>query len=69
MSIADVKFRWIEFLQNILNRRRSKRRGSQLTRANLVRERSIRLLQNRYGYTKEKATAELNKYYSKAQLY
>jgi hypothetical protein len=68
MIIADIQLRWIEFLQYILNRR-SKRRGSQFTRVNLVRERSISLLQIRYGYTKEKATSELNKYYSKARLY
>jgi hypothetical protein len=68
MIIADIQLRWIEYLQNILNRR-SKRRGGQLTRVNLVRERSISLLQSRYGYTKEKAISELDKYYSKAQLY
>jgi len=68
MIIADLKLRWIEFRQRILNRQ-SKRRGVQLARVDLARERSISLLQKRYGYSREKATSELDKYYSKAQLY
>ena len=68
MTIADIRFRWNEFFQNILNRK-SKRYSIQLARGDLARERSIRLLQNRYGYSKEQAKSELSKHYSKAKLY
>lgn len=67
MIIATIELKWNEFRQNILNRR-NKRRNDQLNRVNSVRERSIKLLQQRYGYTKEKATSELKKHYSKTWL-
>ena len=59
--------KWVEFRWNVLNWR-NKRRKEQLIKANSVHERSIRILQNRYGYTKEQATYELNKHYSRAWL-
>ena len=59
--------KWNEFRWKVFNWR-SKRRKEQLIKANSVHERSIRILQNRYGYTKEQATDELNKHYSKAWL-
>ena len=68
MTIAGLKLKWIEFRQKSFNWR-SKRSSVQLVKVNLVRERSIRLLQSRYGYTREKATFELNNYYPKARLY
>ena len=68
MKITDVKSLWIEIHQNILTRK-SKRQSTQLARVDLSRERSIKILQNRYGYSKEQAKSELSKHYSKAQLY
>ena len=68
MITADVQLRWIEFRQYILNWQ-SKRQSNQLAQVNLVRERSINILQNRYGYSKEQAKSELIKHYSKALLY
>jgi hypothetical protein len=68
MITADVQLRWIEFRQYILNWQ-SKRQSNQLAQVNLVRERSINILQNRYGYSKEQAKSELSKHYSKALLY
>lgn len=67
MIIATIELKWNEFRQNILNQR-NKRRNDQLSRVNSIRERSIKLLQQRYGYTKEKADSELKKHYSKTWL-
>ena len=46
----------------------SKRRNDQLIKVNSVRERSIIILQKRYGYTREEATYQLDKYYSRTWL-
>jgi uncharacterized protein YjbJ (UPF0337 family) len=46
-----------------------KRSADQTTKANSKREQSIGILQKRYGYTKEKATSELDEYYPKAKLW
>ena len=56
-----------EIRQKIINWQ-EKRRDDQLTKFNRVHERSISILQKRYGYTREKATSELIKHYSKAWL-
>ncbi len=45
-----------------------KRRDDQLIKANSKRELFIGILQKRYGYTKEKATSELDEHYPKARL-
>jgi uncharacterized protein YjbJ (UPF0337 family) len=45
-----------------------KRSDNQISKANSEREQSIGLLQKRYGYTKEKATSELDEHYPKARL-
>ena len=45
-----------------------KRSDDQLTKANSKRELFIGVLQKRYGYTKEKATFELDEHYPKARL-
>jgi hypothetical protein len=46
-----------------------KRNDDRLVKANNKRAQSIGILQKRYGYTKEKATSELDKHYPKARLY
>jgi len=45
-----------------------KRGDNQLVKANNKREQYIGILQKRYGYTKEKATTELDDHYPKARL-
>jgi hypothetical protein len=45
-----------------------KRNNNQITKANSKREQYIGILQKRYGYTKEKATSELDEHYPKARL-
>jgi len=67
MKIAIIELRWDEFRQEIINWW-NQRRSDQLARVERAQERSIRILQNRYGYTREKAKSELSKHYSKARL-
>ena len=45
-----------------------KRRDDRSIKANSKREESIRILQKRYGYTKEEAISELDEHYPKARL-
>jgi 3-isopropylmalate dehydratase small subunit len=59
--------KWNEFRRNILNGW-NKRRNDQLIKVNSARERSISILQERYGYSREQAIYQLDKYYSKAWL-
>ena len=67
MKIAVIESNWDEFRRKVLTWWQ-KARNDQLIKANSVRERSIRILQNRYGYTKDQATSELDKHYSKTWL-
>ena len=67
MTIAGIKLKWDGFPWKFLNWR-NKRRHAHLMTVNSVRERSISILQKRYGYNREQATYQLDKYYSKAWL-
>ena len=62
-----LESRWDAFRQKIINSQ-NKHRKDQLTKVDRARERSISILQKRYGYTREKAIDELNKHYSSAWL-
>ncbi|HEX5941402.1 MAG TPA: hypothetical protein VFY66_03955 [Anaerolineales bacterium] len=53
--------------QTIINWQ-EKRHNDQIIKFNTVHERSISILQKRYGYTREQATSQLIKHYSKAWL-
>jgi len=67
MKTPVIESNWDEFRRKVLTWWQ-KPRNDQLLKANSVRERSIRILQNRYGYTKDQATSELDKHYSKTWL-
>ncbi|HSL43741.1 MAG TPA: hypothetical protein VK897_09940 [Anaerolineales bacterium] len=62
-----VDTRWYEFRRKVLDWR-NKRRNDQFDKVSLVHERSISILQNRYGYSREEAIYQLENYYSKAWL-
>jgi hypothetical protein len=67
MTIASVDFKWFQFRQRIAhwqNRHRSDRNA----RVDHARERSIRILQKRYGFDRDQAISELDRHYSKAHL-
>lgn len=62
--ISDVvKINWI-----VIRKWWKKRNDDQLTKIDSKREHNIGILQKRYGYTKEEATFQLDKYYTKAKL-
>jgi hypothetical protein len=67
MIIAGIEIKWDGVPWKILNWR-NKRHNDHLTKVNSMREHSIRILQNRYGYSREGAIYQLDKYYSKAWL-
>jgi hypothetical protein len=67
MKIPVIESNWDEFRRKVLTWWQ-KPRNDQLLKANSLRERSIRILQNRYGYTQDQATEELDKHYSKTWL-
>ena len=58
-----LESKWDAFRRKIIDSR-NKRREDQLIKVNSVRERSIKILQKRYGYTREKAMDELDTHYS-----
>ena len=62
-----TELKWFQFYQRITDWR-IKRHEDQLAILDRAEERSIRILQKRYGYTKEQAKYQLHKYYSKAWL-
>jgi hypothetical protein len=67
MNFAMIGLRWDEFRHQVLNRW-NQRRESRFILMNSLRERSISILQKRYGYTREEATSQLDKHYSRAWL-
>lgn len=67
MKIAWIELKWDEFPWKFLNWQ-NKRRHAPLMTENSVRERSISILQRRYGYNREEAIYQLDKYYSRARL-
>ena len=67
MIITAVQLRWYEFRQNFIDGW-NKRRADRFTKVNNMRERSISILQKRYGYGREEAIDQLDKHYSAAWL-
>ena len=62
-----LKSKWDEFRGKVLSAQ-NKRSHDQFIKVNDVRERAIGILQHRYGYTREQAIYQLDKYYSRARL-
>jgi hypothetical protein len=67
MTIYSVDVKWFQVRQRIINWQ-NRHRSDQNVRVDPARERSISILQKRYGFDREKATSELDRYYSKARL-
>jgi hypothetical protein len=67
MITTVVQLKWTEFRRNLINGW-NKRRNDQFTKVNGVRERSISILQKRYGYSREEAIYQLDKHYSMTWL-
>lgn len=67
MTNASNKLKWDDFYRNVFHGW-NKRRNGQATKVDTAREQSISILQKRYGYTREEAVYQLDKYYSRAWL-
>jgi hypothetical protein len=67
MKIAGIEIKWEEFRQKVFYGW-NKRRNDQFIKVSSVRERSISILQKRYGYTREQAIFELDNHYPRAWL-
>jgi hypothetical protein len=67
MKNSAIESNWGKFRRNVLSWLNN-RRDDQLIKVNSVRERSISILQKRYGYTREEALSQLEKHYSRAWL-
>jgi hypothetical protein len=67
MSIVRADLKWFQFSQRISNWQ-NRHRTAESARNDLARERSISILQNRYGFDRDKAISELDGRYSKARL-
>ena len=67
MKIVDAELKWFQFRERLMNWQK-RLREHQLDAVERSEERSVSILQKRYGYTRAQATAELRKHYSKARL-
>lgn len=67
MKTAVAELKWFQFRERMIDWRK-KRDELHLAAVERSEERSVRILQKRYGYTREQATTELRKHYSKARL-
>ena len=67
MTIEVVEGKWENFFSEIRTRL-DKRSDNQLSRDGIKREQFVGILQERYGYTKEKAEAEMSAHYSEIIL-
>ena len=67
MSNAVIELKGHGFLRKFLIWQKN-RHSDQVTKVNSAREHSISRLQQRYGYTREQATYQLDKHYPMAWL-
>ena len=67
VTIAMNDLKWYQFRKKVINWQ-NKRRSDQNSRVDHDRERSISVLQKRYGFDRDKAISELDRYYSRARL-
>ena len=67
MKTVVPELKWFQFRERIIDWQK-KLGDDQLAALERSEERSVNILRKRYGYTKEQATSQLRKYYSKARL-
>jgi uncharacterized protein YjbJ (UPF0337 family) len=67
MTTQVVEGKWKNFFSEVRTRL-NKRSDNQLSRENIKREEFVGVLQERYGYTREKAEAEMSAHYSEILL-
>jgi hypothetical protein len=67
METVVTKFKWFQFRERIIDWQ-EKHANEELVRVRPGEERSIGILQKRYGLTRQQAIHQLRKYYAKARL-
>lgn len=67
MKTAAAELKWFQFRERIVAWQQ-KRAEDQLTTVDPSEERSIAILQKRYGFTREQAIYQFRNYYPKARL-
>lgn len=67
MKTVVAELKWFQFRERIIEWQK-RRAEEQLAVVDPGEERSISILQKRYGFTREQAIYQWRKYYSKARL-
>ena len=67
MKTVVAELKWFQFRERIIDWQK-KHAEDQLITFDASEERSIAILQKRYGFTREQAIYQFRKYYSKARL-
>jgi hypothetical protein len=67
MTTARDDLKWFQFRRRILHWQ-NRYHSNQSAAVDHARERSINILQKRYGYNRDEAILELDRHYSKAHL-
>jgi hypothetical protein len=67
MKTVVAELRWFQFRERFIDWQK-KHEQEQLVAVDPGEERSISILQKRYGFTREQAIYQLRKYYFKARL-
>ena len=67
MKTVVAELKWFQFRERIIDWQK-RHEQEQLAVVDPGEERSIIILQKRYGFTREQAIYQLRKYYSKARL-
>ena len=67
MKTEATELKWFQFRERLIDWQR-KQAEDQLVTVEPGEERSISILQKRYGFTREQAIYQLRQYYSKARL-
>ena len=67
MKTVVAELKWFQFRERIIAWQK-KQAQDQLVAFDAREERSISILQKRYGFSREQAIYQLRKYYSKARL-
>ena len=63
MILASIGLKWDAFRRRVLHWQ-DHQSSDQVIKVDRVRERSISILQKRYGYTREEAISQLDKHYT-----
>jgi hypothetical protein len=67
MKLVEIELKWFQFRERFIDWQKQQQQD-QLDAVERSEDRSVSILQKRYGYTRSQARDELHKHYSKARL-